>query len=255
MTDTSLTSRLVELIFGQPEALRNSATPLYIQLQSLIQEAISQGILQCNDALPAEREIASTMKVSRVTVKRAIDDLVNDGILTQRQGAGTFVNERVVHELNRLNSFSEVILAVDKHPDSRWIERGVGLATSDEIQKLRLQPGDEVVRMFRVRMADDKPVALEHATVPRKFLDNPFGITGSLYEALDEAGIRPVKAIQRLRAVAVDATYADYLDIPVGSPVIFLERHGLLEDDTPVEHTRSHFLGDTFDFVTVIREP
>ncbi|WP_268921623.1 GntR family transcriptional regulator [Sansalvadorimonas verongulae] len=193
---------LTERIFGEPGTLKDNATPLYIQLQSLIQQAIDNGTLERGSALPAEREIAQYMKVSRVTVKRAISELVTEGRLIQRQGAGTFVAERMVHKLDRLNSFSEVIESVDKHPDSLWIERGIGLASREEQARLLLPSGTEVVRMFRVRMADDTPVALEYAVVPRKYLDTPFDVTGSLYEALARAGSRPVKAIQKLRAVA-----------------------------------------------------
>ena len=239
---------LTERIFGKPDTLKDNATPLYLQLQSLIQQAIDNGTLERGSALPAEREIAQYMKVSRVTVKRAISELVTGGMLVQRQGAGTFVAERMVHKLDRLNSFSEVIESVDKHPDSLWIERGIGLASREEQARLMLPAGTEVVRMFRVRMADDTPVALEYAVVPRKYLDTPFDVTGSLYEALARAGSRPVKAIQKLRAVALEDNYADYLNIKAGSPVIVMERRGLLADDTPVEYSRSHFLGDTFEF-------
>ncbi|WP_242667403.1 GntR family transcriptional regulator [Parendozoicomonas haliclonae] len=238
----------ISRIFGEPNSLKDSATPLYLQLQSLIQQAIDCGTLERGSALPAEREIAQYMKVSRVTVKRAISELVTEGLLVQRQGAGTFVAERMVHKLDRLNSFSEVIESVAKHPDSLWIERGIGLANREEQTRLELPSGAEVVRMFRVRMADETPVALEYAVVPRRFLDNPFEVTGSLYEALARAGSRPVKAVQKLRAVALEETFADYLNIDAGIPVIVMERRGFLADNTPVEYSRSHFLGDTFEF-------
>ena len=252
MNFSATNNTLIKRIFGEPDSLKDNATPLYLQLQSLIQHSIDSGTLSRGSALPAEREIAQYMKVSRVTVKRAISELVTEGLLTQRQGAGTFVAERMVHKLDRLNSFSEVIESVDKHPDSLWIERGIGLASRDEQSRLNLPSGSEVVRMFRVRMADNTPVALEYAVVPRQFLETPFDVTGSLYEALAKAGCRPVKAIQKLRAVALEDNYADYLNIEAGSPVIVMERRGLLADNTPVEYSRSHFLGDTFEFVAEV---
>ncbi|MGY0219974.1 GntR family transcriptional regulator [Endozoicomonadaceae bacterium StTr2] len=252
MSDVKLQPSLLQQVFGDPNILRDNHTPLYLQLQNLIQQAIEEGILQRGQVLPAEREIANYMKVSRVTVKRAIDELANIGLLMQKQGVGTFVTERMVHSLDRLRSFSEVIESVEKQPDSRWIDRGVGLATAEEQEKLGLGVNDEVVRMFRVRMADDKPVALEYDVVPRKFLNSPFDVSGSLYEALAAVGVRPVKAVQRLRAVALEASYADYLGIEPGSPVIYMERNGVLADGTPVEFSQSHLLGDTFEFVTEV---
>ncbi len=239
---------LIQRIFDEPDQLRDSASPLYLQLSGKIQQAIELGVLKAGDALPSEREIVETVGVSRVTVKRAIDELVNEGLLSKRQGAGTFVASRLVHHLDKPSSFSEILHAVDRHPDSRWIERGIGLATREEQQKLDLQSDEEVVRMYRIRIADDTPVALELAVVPRKYLDNPFELTGSLYEALAERNVRPEKTVQKLRAVSLDEKHAEHLDIEPGTPVLFVERRGYLADGTPIEYTRAHYLGDSFEF-------
>ncbi|MEH6579321.1 MAG: GntR family transcriptional regulator [Amphritea sp.] len=246
---------LIHKIFDSHEPISRDSSPLYLQLQQRIREAVTGGILKYGDAIPAEREIASAMKVSRVTVRRAIDDLVTEGLLTQRQGSGTFVSDRVEQPLNFLKSFSEVMAELGKHPGAKWLDRSLGLATAEEQQNLQLSPEDEVVRFYRLRTADDKPMALEQATLPRRFLDNPFDISGSLYQALNERGLRPVKALQRLRAIAIDETRAEFLEIPVNSAVLYIERLGLLDDGTPVEFTRSYFPGDAYDFVAEIRNP
>ena len=94
---------LVSRIFGTPDSLKDSANPLYLQLQGLIQQAIDSNLLERGSALPPEREIAQYMRVSRVTVKRAISELVTAGLLVQRQGAGTFVAERVEKPFSRLS--------------------------------------------------------------------------------------------------------------------------------------------------------
>ena len=246
---------LVHKIFDSHEQISRENKPLYLQLQQLIREAVKSGVLKYGDAIPAEREIASAMKVSRVTVRRAIDDLVDEGLLTQRQGAGTFVSDRVEQPLNFLKSFSEVMQERGKTPGTRWLDRALGLATEDEQEALGLSAEEEVVRFHRLRTGDDQPMALEMASIPRRFLDNPFVVEGSLYEVLSSKGLRPVKALQRIRAIAIDDIRAGYLEIPVGSAVLYIERLGLLEDDTPVEFTCSYFPGDTYDFVAEIRNP
>lgn len=249
------TESLIHKIFDSSEQISRDAKPLYLQLQQRIRAAVKSGTLGFGDSIPAEREIATAMGVSRVTVRRAIDDLVTEGLLTQRQGVGTFVSDRVEQPLNTLKSFTEIIQARGQTPGTKWLDRSMGLATEEEQQALKLGPDDEVVRFHRLRTADDQPMGLEVASIPRRYLDNPFEITGSLYAVMSSQGLRPVKALQRLRAIAIDEDRAGLLQIPVSSPVLYIERLGQLEDDTPVEFTRSYFPGDAYDFVAEIRDP
>jgi GntR family transcriptional regulator len=245
---------LIHRIFDAPVENSRVAKPLYLQLQQRIRDAIHTGHLKYGEAIPPEREIASTMNVSRVTVRRAIDDLVTEGLLIQRQGVGTFVSDRVEQPLNFLKSFSEVMRERGRTPGSKWLDRSLGLASEDEQRALKLGPDDEVVRFHRLRTVDDQPMGLEMAAIPRRFLDNPFAIKDSLYQVMSELGLRPVKALQRLRAISIDETRAAHLGIPVNSAVLYIERLGLLADDTPVEFTRSWFPGDAYDFVAEIRD-
>ncbi|ANG63102.1 GntR family transcriptional regulator [Marinobacterium aestuarii] len=249
------TDSLIHSIFDAPVESSRVAKPLYLQLQQRIRDAIHNGQLQYGEAIPPEREIASSMKVSRVTVRRAIDDLVTEGLLVQRQGVGTFVSDRVEQPLNFLKSFSEVMRDRGRNPGSKWLDRSLGLASAEEQRALKLGPDDEVVRFHRLRTVDDQPMGLEMAAIPRRFLDNPFAIKDSLYQVMSELGLRPVKALQRLRAISIDETRAAHLGIPVNSAVLYIERLGLLADDTPVEFTRSWFPGDAYDFVAEIRNP
>lgn len=241
---------------GPVEGLKvdpDSPTPLYLQLQYRLRQAVESGALRVGDALPGERYLASLLGVSRVTVRRAIDDLVVDGLLIQRQGAGTFVATRVEQPLSLLTSFSEDMKARGLKPGSVWLERGYGRATPEEAMALDLPPGTEVVRIARVRTADGTPMALERATIPRQFLSDPEDVGASLYDAMTAHDARPVRALQRLRAELIDEADARQLHVPVGTAILSIERRAFRADGTPVEFTRSRYRGDLYDFVTELR--
>ena len=105
------------------------------------------------------------------------------------------------------------------------------------------------MRLRRLRFAAEKPLALENTVVPHSILKDPKSVKLSLYEFLDRAGCRPTRALQRLRAVALDAAQARLLALPVGSPALSIERRAFLEDGRAVEFTQSLYRGDAYDFV------
>jgi GntR family transcriptional regulator len=188
-----------------------SSQPLYQQLQRSLREAIQKRVLGPEDALPAERDLAEALEVSRITVRKAIDGLVQEGLLTRRQGSGTFVCARVEKNFSKLTSFSEDMRARGRKPHSAWLNRAAGTVTPEEAMTLRASPGTPVLRFHRIRFADDAPMALEYATVPASCLPSIDAVTTSLYEALEQAGNRPVRALQRLRAVLLTQEQARLL--------------------------------------------
>src|SRR5688572_11525137 len=113
--------------------------------------------------------------------------------------------------------------------------------------------GSGVVRMYRLRHVDGSPIAIERTLVPYSLLPDPESVTTSLYEALDAYGNRPKRALQRLRAVALDEEAARHLELPVGSPGLLVERRAFLDDGRVVESTRSYYRGDAYDFVAELQ--
>ncbi|MDY0872682.1 GntR family transcriptional regulator [Dongia rigui] len=235
------------------EALAGGGTgPLYLRLKSLIRGAIDKGALTAQDALPSEREIASQLDISRVTVRKALTELVDEGVLTQKRGSGTYVTgqgQRVEQRLSRLTSFTEDMLARGLMPSVKWLQKTVASPSPDEAMVLALSPNERVIRLRRLRMADGRPMALELAVVPARMLASPDAVGSSLYEALQTAGIRPVRAMQRLSAESLSAEDAEALSVPAGSPALYIERISYLADGRAVEFTKSHYRGDAYDFV------
>jgi len=223
--------------------------PAYQHLRRTLQHAIENGELTPGQALPGERELGKLLDLSRVTVRKAIAGLVADGLLLQRHGAGTFVAERIVKSFSKLTSFTDDLRARGLDPQSVFLERGVGAATPEEAMGLNVSPGTQVVRYYRLRTAGEQPLALERTAVPQSVLADPALVGNSLYEAFAECGIRPARALQRLRAIAFDAEQSRLMQLPEGSPGLFIERRTFLDDGRVVEFTRSFYRGDAYDFV------
>ena len=136
--------------------------PLYKQLQRALREAIHKKVLGPDDALPAERDLADEFKISRITVRKALDGLVSEGLLTRRQGAGTFVAARVEKSFSKLSSFTEDMISRGRVPRSEWISRSEGQVTPEESLTLGLSPGTPVYRFARIRYALSSIVSIRH---------------------------------------------------------------------------------------------
>jgi len=229
--------------------LGNSRAPLYQQLQGALRRAIETQLLKPQEALPPERDLADEFAISRITVRKALDGLVGEGLLTRRQGAGTFVAGRVEKNFSKLSSFSEDMAARGLTSHSEWLGRSEGAVTPDESLMLGLSPGTRVYRFSRIRFADEAPMALEYSTLPGFALPGVEAVGTSLYAALEAAGHRPTRALQRLRAVLFTPEQAKLLGTEPGAPGLFIERRGFLEDGRAVEMTQSWYRGDAYDFV------
>lgn len=226
--------------------------PLYLRLEGAIRDAVAAGTLAPGDALPAERELAAELGISRVTVRKALAGLVAAGLLVQRRGSGTYVAQpprKVEQPLTRLTSFTEDIRTRGYVPTVRVLSAVVTPPTPEEAAVLGLGPDELVSRIARLRLADGVPMAIEAASVPAVHLPDPAEVGLSLYAVLEARGIRVVRATQRLAACNLAAAEAALLEVPVGAAALGIERVARLSDGRAVEFTRSFFRGDAYDFV------
>ena len=229
---------------------RSNPLPLYEQLRDAMRAAIRDRNLGADGALPPERDIAKWLGVSRITLRKAVDGLVDEGLLERRRGAGTFVNHRIEKSTAALSSFSEDMATRGWQVKSQWLDKRVDIVHAEEALTTGIVPGTRVFRFDRIRIANDVPLAIEHAVIPADLLDSPDSVATSLYAALEKTGNRPVKALQKLQATAFDAEQARLLDIDAGAPALLIERRGFDSNDRIVEVTRSWYRGDSYDFVT-----
>ncbi|MFN4070845.1 MAG: GntR family transcriptional regulator [Thermus caldifontis] len=217
--------------------------PLYLELARRLREGILQGLY--GEALPPERTLAETFGASRDSVRKALDLLEEEGLVVRRQGSGTFVAKRATFR-TRLKGFSEEMEALGMRPATQVLKATKGPASPEEALALGLSPGEEVLRLFRLRLADEEPMALERATLPAWALEE--APLGSLYRALEAKGLRPVRALQRLRAVAAREE-ARPLGVEPGSPLLHLERISYLQDGRPIEWVKSWYRADRYELL------
>jgi GntR family transcriptional regulator len=230
--------------------------PLYLQLQRRIAEAIAQGRLSPGDSLPAEREMAAMTGLSRVTVRKAVEGLVDAGQLVQRRGSGTFVAarvERLEQALSLLTSFTEDMARRGRAVDSVWLSRSVQAPAPEETMALGLAAGDRVARLERVRRSDGVPLAIERASIPVSVLPDPAAVETSLYAVMEARGMRPVRAVQRIAAANVGPRDAELLGVAPGVAGLRIERIGYLATGRVVEFTRSLYRGDAYDFAVELK--
>ena len=227
--------------------------PLYRSVCETLKREIAGGRFADTEILPGERELSLVLDVSRTTLRRAITELVEEGVLYHRHGAGTFIRRalpRVDQPMSRLTGFTEDMRLRGFVASSRELERGIFLPTPEEAMMLGVGPSERIFRLSRLRLASDVPMAIEHAVVPQSYIGDPNSIGSSLYDALESRNFKPVRALQRLRATLVSPADAALLGVEPKSAALYIQRIAFLADGRCVEFTRSYYRSDTYDFVS-----
>jgi GntR family transcriptional regulator len=156
-----------------------SGTPLYLQLARFLSEAVRSGQYESNEALPSERALSESLGLSRVTTRKAIDQLTLQGLIVRRRGSGNYIAApRVEQALSRLTSFSEDLRARGYSPSSRWLSREITPPTDQERELLRLPRAAKVARLKRLRIGDETVMALEECVLPASVLPDPHQARG-----------------------------------------------------------------------------
>lgn len=228
---------------------RQSAVPLYYQIQQHLLAQIHSGELKAGEPVPSEQEISTAMRVSRMTARQALKSLCNQGIAYSLRGKGTFVSSaKLEKNFRQLLSFSEEMKVRGSQPRSKVLAFKRIHPDGEVAEALHLNPAEEVIFLRRVRIADSAPLCLEAAHVPARLcpdLLESFDPTGSLYQELAQRyGIQIDLADEVAEASLATAAEARLLRIRPRSAVFRFTRTAYIRSGQPVEFVRSVYRGD-----------
>ncbi|WP_052665940.1 GntR family transcriptional regulator [Nitriliruptor alkaliphilus] len=212
---------------------RASPVPLYYQVARCLEDAIERGDLGQGDRIDNETDLAQRLGISRPTVNRAIQELVNKGMVVRRRGVGTQVIGNAVRRPLRLTSLYDDLQRSGQEPSTEVLKLEVGQATEEKIERLGLEPGQKVVAIERRRSAGGRAIALMRNWLPATVagdLTISALESGGLYAYLRTKGVRPHLAEQRIGATAATEEEAARLGVEVGAPLLTMERTAY--DDT-----------------------
>ncbi|MGC4077231.1 MAG: GntR family transcriptional regulator [Rubrivivax sp.] len=221
-----------------------SFSPLYQQIKGLLVRSLETGEWKPGDAIPSEMELAARFKVSQGTVRKAIDELATENLLIRRQGKGTFVathaEERVQYRFLRLRPDDGGAGSLQR----RLLDCRRMRAPLDVARSLDLKSGETAVQLRRLLLAEGRPVVLDDIWLP----GTPFkglsierlqGWRGPMYRLFEtEFGVRMIRAEEKIRAVGAGQEEAEALAVPLGAPLLSVERLSFTYGDRPVELRR-----------------
>ncbi len=209
--------------------------------------------------IPTERSLAAEFDVSRTTVRQALAELTVEGRLLRVQGKGTFAAEPKVAQRLQLSSYTEDMRAQGREPSSRLLEISEDPADIELARLLAIRAGAKVLRMHRLRLADNEPMAIETTHLPlsrfrglRRYVSSG----GSLYQVLRERfGVEMGHAEETIETALASPEEAELLGADVGLPMLLLSRHSFDSAGNPVEWVRSVYRGDRYKFVAGLDRP
>lgn len=225
---------------------------LYIQVKDILIERIQNGIWKTNTLIPTEQELMKEFKVSRTTLRQAINILVQSELLEKKQGRGTIVKQQnLMGNLGRLKGFAEEVRSKGQVPRSKVLRSETKKTFFQEQTALNMEEDEEVLVIERIRFADDAPIAIEKSAWPKEIgdllLENNLN-EANYYEILERHNIYLKNAQEKIRAINATIEEADLLGIRPGESLLEMTRLSYGMNDRPIEFTKTKYRSDLYQY-------
>lgn len=234
------------------------AVPRYQQVINYYTSLIETGKLEEGQQIPTEEEMCIYFNVSRITIRRALDGLLQEGLIFKQQGKGSFVaNKRTGIQLNHLLGFNEEMRALGYNPSSITISKELTKPTELVSKALNLTSGQDIYIITRIRCADNSPMAIEQVHLPfHRFPGAELeDLSSSLYHVLQEKfGCQIDHAQQSIKAGIASEPDAALLQIKPGTPVLLINRITYEKSGDAFEYVQSIYRGDKYQFNVAIEK-
>jgi len=233
-------------------------SPLYRQIKALILQSLQRAEWRPGEAIPSELELAAHYKVSQGTVRKAIDELSAEHLLVRRQGKGTFV---ATHSEARAQFRFLRLMPLEgeqEYPPSRLLECRRARASAEIARELQMKAGDSLVFLRRVLIFKGEPTVIDEISLPGSIFKGLSAAKfneykGSMYNLFEtEFGTRMLRAEERISALAADAETGKLLEVPVGTPLLCVDRVSYTYGDKPVEVRRGLYRTDRHYYKNVL---
>ncbi|MFH5881348.1 MAG: GntR family transcriptional regulator [Candidatus Izemoplasmataceae bacterium] len=228
-------------------------TPIYQVIENDLKNKIKRGELAQGDMIPSENELKDMYGISRMTVRQALNNLVNEGYIYRHKGKGTFVGTtKIEKKIQGLHSFTEQMKSMNRTVSNRLVSLDVIPADDEVAAKLFINKGDEVYCIKRVRYGDDIPVLYEELHVPKRIMKEVTEemINGSFYHYLEHVlKLKLQYAIQSIEAKLPSTIIAQELGITKQSPVLFITLNTFLDSGRPIEYAKAYYRADQYRFI------
>lgn len=231
---------------------RNDPVPLYSQLADQLREEIERE-LKPGDRLPSVRALGERYGISLMTVRQAVSQLLRDGLLEIRRGAGTYVaSPKITHDLSSLAGFSEDMQVLGMSSETLLLAMGLEQPLGRVRELLQLGPGQRVVHIVRLRHADGIPTVLDESFVPSALcpgLQHDDLEHNSLYDLMERRyGLTLAYANQVMEAISANALEAERLNVPINTPLFMMSGVTYLTNHSPAEYFKARYRSDRIRF-------
>lgn len=230
----------------------------YEKIAKDIRQDIMNGKYNNNKKLPLEKEMCEYYNVSRITIKKAVDQLVSEGLLVKRRGAGTFIKDLTPTDVKELSMSRQFTGFSEEYKDesvmSKVVKFEVINPTEEIADKLRIKVEDFVYHIIRVRYAKNEPYVVEYTYMPISLIPGIKNeiLESSIYSYIEKSLKLKIKSAHRtIRAIVPNDIEQEYLKIDKDCPILEVEQIAFLDNGKAFEYSKSHHKGDTIEFRTV----